>query len=236
MKNVLITGASSGIGEQTARYLSEVGYHVIMVARNEKKLSEIAKELPNSCDIVPFDLMNLEQIEEIFKFCKEKEMKLDGFVHCAGITHDMPVRTNDLQELSEIHTINYASFVEFGKYFSKKKYSNDDSSIVAISSVASKYCSAGLCNYSASKAAVNAAVKVMAKEFIHRRIRVNSIMPAYVKTPMISDVEEREDLKGIQPLGIIEPIYISYLIEWLLSDKSKYVTGSHIPVSAGLFA
>ena len=80
---------------------------------------------------------------------------------------------------------------------------------------------------------MNVAMKIMAKEFLKRRIRVNTIMPADVDTPMSSKVEEISDLEKEQPWGLIDVDQIVYLIEFLLSDKSKYITGAAIPVSAG---
>lgn len=233
-KNILITGASSGIGRQTAHYLSELGYDVILVARNKEKLEQLAQELPNKSYIFPFDLTQLERIEEIFVFCREQELKLDGMVHCAGIGGNVPVRANEIEIMKNIMAVNYFSFVELGKYFSNRKYSNNGSSIVVISSLSSQTCYKGTGNYAASKNAVNTMVTVMAKEFTRREIRVNSIMPAYVKTPMTAHTDDFNDIENQQPYGFIEPEYIAYMIEYLLSDKAKYITGAHIPISAGM--
>lgn len=233
-KNVLITGASSGIGRQTALYLSELGYHVVLVARNKEKLEQVEKELTNKSYVVPFDLTQLERIEEIFVFCKEQGIKLDGMVHCAGITTNLPIRANNIDTMKNVMTLHYFSFVELGKYFCNRKYSNDGSSIVAISSLSAQNCYKGIGNYAASKNAVNTMVTVMAKEFIKRKIRVNSIMPAYVKTPMTEHTGDFNDIESQQPYGFIEPEYIAYMIEYLLSDKAKYITGAHIPISAGM--
>lgn len=233
-KNILITGASSGIGEQTTRYLSELGYHVVLVARNINKLEELKKELPNECDIFSFDLNNLEKIEDIFLFCKKLNLKLDGLVHCAGIGGSAPIRANDIDLMKSIMTTNYFSFVELSKYFSNRGYSNNGGSIVVISSLAAETCFRGTGNYAASKNAINTMVKVMSKEFVRREIRVNSIMPAYVRTPMTEHIEEFNDIKEQQPYGFIDPLAISYMIEFLLSNKSKYITGANIPISAGM--
>lgn len=235
-KKILVTGASSGIGAAVSKYLSEQGYFVVLVARNEEKLKKVQEELPGESLIVPYDLSDLENIENIFESCKNSEIKLDGLVHCAGINCDIPIRANDVEIMQEVTTVNYYSFVELGKYFNKKKYSNDKASIVAISSDASISCSKGMCTYAASKAAVNAAVKVMGKEFLKRKQRVNAILPTYVATPMVRNTSlgNLEDkAAAFQPLGVIEPEQVAYLVEFLLSDKSSYITGAHIPVSAG---
>ena len=121
--------------------------------------------------------------------------------------------------------------------FNKKKYSNERASIVAISSSAAYSCGKGMCTYSSSKAALNAAVKVMGKEFMKRMQRVNAILPTFVDTPMAermdASLNDLEAKVARQPLGLIEPQQIAYLVEFLLSDKASYITGACIPVSAG---
>ena len=240
MKNILVTGASSGIGEAVSRYLSECGYRVIMVARREEQLLEIAKDMDNKPLLIPFDLTKFDEYETIFSGCRKEGMKLDGFVHCAGMGTSMPVKgiriKEDIQAQMEI---NAYSFAELGRYFSSKRFSNDGGTVVAVSSMASQSCAIGHCGYAASKAALNAMVKVMAREFVRRKIRVNAIMPTYVDTPLLQgDLEDAFDLKATiektQALGIIEPKSIAYLVEFLISEKAKYITGALVPVTAGL--
>lgn len=236
-KNILITGASSGIGAAISEYLSELGYSVVLVARDKNKLEHVKARLCGKSIIIPFDLADLENIENIFLNCRESEIKLDGLVHCAGVNNDIPIQANNIEIMKEVTTINYYSFVELGKYFFKKKYSNDSASIVAISSSASISCTKGMCTYAASKAALNAAVKVMSKEYLKRKQRVNAILPTFVDTPMAARMDtilgDLEQKIANQPLGLIEPKQIAYLAEFLLSDKSSYITGACIPVSAG---
>lgn len=236
-KSILITGASSGIGKAVSKYLSQQGFYVILVARNRDKLSQAADQLCGQSLVIPYDLMDLEHIEDIFVRCRKNDIKLDGLVHCAGINRDIPVRTNEVKAMQEVTTVNYCSFVELGKFFGKRKYSNERASVVAISAMAADVCQKGMCTYSASKAALNAAVKVMGREFVKRHQRVNAIMPAFVNTPMtermdsaLGDLDRKLEE---QPLGLIEPEQIAYLVDFLISDKSSYITGACIPVSAG---
>ena len=231
-KSILITGASSGIGKATAEYLNSVGYQVVLVARNREKLELIARGLSDDTVVVPYDLQDLAGIEKIFTTCKEKGIVLYGMVHCAGINRDQPVKTNNLQDMVAVMNVNLLSFIEMSKYFSKKKYSCDGGAIVAMSSMAAFVCAPGMCTYSASKAGVDAAVQVMSKEFARRSIRVNSIQPTFVNTEMgRSTVNSEEKFAGI-PLGVIEPEYIAYLIEFLLSEKAKYISGTSVKVSS----
>lgn len=234
-KNILITGASQGIGAKTAEYLSRQGATVILVARNEQRLKKVQGTLATEAHIFPYDLKNLDEIKRIFEFCSNKGLKLHGLIHCAGVNRDIPIRNNDVGLMQETFYVNYMSFLELAKYFSKKKYSEDNSSVVALSSHATNIIAAGMSTYTSSKAALEATVKVMAKEVIKRGIRVNAIAPACVDTEMVDNAPfiKKEELHMIQPLGIIDPIYISYLVEFLLSDKAKYITGAVVPVSAG---
>lgn len=232
-KRVLVTGASSGIGEAVCRYLSQQGYFVVLVARNEDRLNQISNSLPNGSVVIPYDLNNLEEIEHIF-IEATRDGKLVGLVHSAGINRDVPIRANDVEEMVNVTAVNYSSFVELGKYFNKKKYSEDGAAIVAISSLASKACAKGMCTYAASKAALNAAVKVMAREFMKRKQRVNAILPAFVNTAMMQDaIEKIGELNVSQPLGIIEPIDIAYMVEYLLSDKARFITGAEFTINGG---
>ena len=239
MKTFLVTGASSGIGAAVSKYLSECGYCVVMVARSDQKLKETAKEMVNEPILIPFDLTKFDEYDAIFDVCKEQGIKFDGFIHCAGVGTAMPVRTIRIQEdMQSQMEINAYAFAELGRYFGSKRYSNDGGSIVAISSIAAHSCVPGHCGYAASKAALDAIVQVMSKEFSKRKIRVNAILPSFVDTPLLrGDLEKIYDLQGRieanQPLGIIDPRYLAYLVEFLISDKAKYITGTLIPVTAG---
>ena len=233
--NILITGASSGIGEAVSRELSEQGYMVILVARNEEKLLRISSEIGNNCYTYPFDLENLDRIKDIFDFCRRQGILLNGMVHCAGETITSAIKTNEIDTMERILKVNCEAFVELGKFFINRKYSEKGASVVAVSSLSVQTRRRGKSVYSASKAALEAVVEVMAKEAVGREIRVNSVRPAYVNTKMIDSHSDMTDFNAEQKLGIIEPEYIAYLIEFLLSDKAKYITGAHIPVSAGMW-
>ena len=129
--------------------------------------------------------------------------------------------------------LNCMAFVEMGRMMALRKYSADSGSIVAISSLSATTAYAGTATYTMSKAALNAVCRVLSKELLKRRIRVNTIMPGYVRTPMTEDMNE-EQVVMEQPFGFIEPEEIADVIEFLLSDKSRCITGAAIPVSAGM--
>ena len=135
----------------------------------------------------------------------------------------------------ETMTVNAMSFVEFSKYFIKKKYSNDGASIVAISSNATRSVAAGMCTYTASKAALEAEIQVLSKEIVKRKMRVNGIAPACVRTEMVENAPflSIESIENNQPLGIIEPESVASLTSYLLSDEARYITGITVPITAG---
>lgn len=237
-KKILITGASRGIGRGTAEYLLSQGAEVVLVARNKEKLIELEEQYPDKAHGYPYDLTDLEHIEEIFRFCVEKVGKLDGMFHAAGLSNNATIKSLEVDEMKSMFDVNYFSSVQLGKCFMNQKYSQKGSGIVYMSSLASFLCEKGMSQYCASKAAVNAFVSVMSKEGVKRRIRVNAIAPAYVDTEMAWGAkEEHEDfdeyLNQIQPYGMIPVCQIANLAEFLLSARSSYITGAIIPVSGG---
>lgn len=232
-KYILITGATSGIGLESARYLKHHGYEVVLAGRNEEALKEISKELNDSLYFV-IDFENTESIKNVFEFIKEKGVVLDGMIHSAGVGMNVPLRICKIEDMERLMRIHYYAFVELCKYFYKKSISKEGASIVAISSLATKTALKGSVLYSSSKNALNTAISVASKEFLKRHIRVNGLLPAYVDTRMNNGLDEIIDIDERQPWGLIPPVYIAELIEYLLSDKAKYITGALIPVSAGM--
>lgn len=236
-KTILVAGASRGIGRAVTVYLLEKGYHIIAVARSEKDLQELTIGNEKRVKYIVCDFSDLSNIADIFRTLKDWQVILSGAVYCAGVSTSEPIRIIDTNAMQRDMNINVLAFVEMGKYFSKKQYMYEGSGIVAMSSMSAWDKTKGMCTYSMSKAALNTAVETMAKEFLKRKIRVNAVLPAYVNTSMtiMSDTTDTQlnIMQEKQPLGIIEPEYIAYFVEFLLSEKAKYMTGCLIPVSGG---
>ncbi len=230
--DILLTGATSGIGETACRYFSENGNRVFMVARSAEKLHALESEIGRNVMGYAFDLCNLSEINTIFECAQENAFKFDALFHCAGINRDLPVRSNDIEQMQQVTTTNYMSFIELMHCFGSKKYSNDGASVVVMSSDAVYACDKGMCTYVGSKAAVDAAVRVMAKEYARRRIRINSIQPTYVDTDMARATMDYEAKYQALPLGVIPPIEVVYLAEYLMSDKAFHISGSNIKMSS----
>ena len=235
-KTILVTGASSGIGRSVAELFSEKGYQLVLLGRNREKLDTFSDCKPqNRIYSYCIDLCELEKISYIFEDLCDKGIKLDGLVHCAGVEGSLsPVRSVKYSSLDHLMKLHYEAFIELSRLFYKKTASNEGASIVAVSSLAAVMCQKKTIDYSAAKAALNAAIRVMSKEFLKRNIRVNGIMPANVDTPMCDNLKNLIDIETIQPMGMIEPRQIAYLTEFLMSEKAKYITGALIPVSAGM--
>lgn len=237
-KNILITGATSGIGNAIAKYFHSQNANVFLVARSESKLQSMADDFGKRAWVYSIDLAELNHIKAMFEFAKENGIKFDGIVHCAGVAFNLPIKVNDIAQMEYTVRVNLESFMEMCKYVASRKYANEGASVIAMSSTVSLCGDKGLSAYSATKAAINNFVKCAAMELSSRNIRVNAIAPAMVETNMyydtIRELPEMENIvKGNQPFGLIQPEYIAYLAEYLLSEKSRYITGTTIVMGAG---
>ena len=233
MKRYLVVGATSGLGEYVLRRIADQGDEVIGVGRNEEAILRIS-EYSNMVVGIKSDITVEKDVNDLFD---KIEKPLDGLVFCAGINTGGSVRMNKAADLIEIMKINWAAFSRVSGLFIKKDNSNNNSSIVCVSSMASLKNPPGMSAYASSKAALNCTVQVLAQEVIKRRIRVNAVLPGYLEKTMKDERllydESKEELRMIQPLGRIPYEQVYNAIEFLLSDKSKYITGALMEISGG---
>ena len=240
-KHILITGASSGIGREVAIMCAQMGAQVTMIARNQKNLELVLELLEGEKH--GYFLADLSKIEEIssliFKIIGEKGT-IDGFVHCAGMESARPLKYLKPEYAKNVMDINFFSYLELVRCISNKKCFKSGLSIVSISSIASDVGNPAKTLYSASKAAMDATVRCLAKELAPKNIRVNSVKPAFVRTNMYEEVMENigETKDVIQTMkrqyqGVSEPKDIASTILFLLGDESKVITGANIDVSGG---
>jgi len=242
-KRILITGASSGIGRCCAIVLSKLGAEVILVARRPDQLNETLNLMSGSeHHVVPFDLTCAEGIVTWMKSLCVKIGPIDGLLHSAGISTTMPIRATTREMFGNIISINLESGYFLAKAFRQKGVRASMGSIVLIGSVMSLVGQPGLTAYSASKGALITLAKSLALEFAAEGIRVNVVAPGHVETPMAKMVEislPDEALKVIKanhPLGPGTPDDVAYACGYLLSDASRWVTGTTLVVDGGYTA
>jgi len=243
-KRILVTGASSGIGRAIAVECSKMGANIIMIARDLKRLSDTHNELhPGKHSYFSFDLTKYEGIEAIISECVQKYGQFDGLVHAAGVEISVPLQFMKSSQYEEILSINVISGFELARIISKKKYFNSlGGSLVYISSIRGIIGQEAAIAYSCSKGAVIAGVKSMALELASKKIRVNSISPAIIETEMTKNLfdnipeETKKNMSRHHPLGFGKPEDIAYAGIYLLSDASKWITGSNMIVDGGYSA
>lgn len=235
-KKIVVTGASSGIGRATCILLSQLGAHVMMVGRREDELENTLQQMDGEGHrYFPYDLTDLEHIEDLIRDIVSYDGdKLDGLVHCAGISRRLPIRNLNYSNMDPIMRINFYAFIELAKAYAHKNCNGG--SIVGISSYASINGGTGQTIYAASKAALDAAVIVLSKELVRKNIRINSIRPGYVNTAMYENAMKKtgsDELGNQQLLGVGEPEDIANMIAYLLSDAAKFITGSNYVINGG---
>lgn len=243
-KNIMVTGASSGIGKGIAILLSKLGANVVMVARNEERLKETYNELePGNHSYYLLDLNHLDEIKRLIDSVCSDGLKLNGLVHSAGISRTMPLQYLKLSDLENIMSVNFYSFVELVKQFSIRKNNDNGGSIVAISSISSKVGARGLTAYCASKGALESAIRSMALDLTPKKIRINSVAPSMIETQIYDGLKElvntrdfEENLKKRQIMGIGKPEDVANATAFLLSDASGFITGTSMIVDGGYLA
>lgn len=238
MKYYLVTGASSGIGREVAKQISNEDTTVVLVARREDKLKELQLELMGPSVVIPCDLRRSVDIKNVFDELSKKKIKLDGLVYCAGICFVKPIKIMEENELQDMFQINVFAFYEMCRYFSQVSVSNKGACIVGVSSYAAVSKEAGMSAYAMTKESMNVQTQVLAQEFLKRKIRINTVMPAHVMSKMAEDEntwteEELEIVKRKQPLGIIPIDNVVKVIKFLLSRDAQYITGQSISINAG---
>lgn len=243
-KIILITGASSGIGRSCSVECSKSGADLILIARNEEELQKTVSLLaPDSkAETIIADITRAENLEELIAEKVSVLGKISGFIHCAGIEKTLPLKKHTPQLYADIFAVNAISGFEIAKNLSLKKYKSEVASFVFISSVAGMVGEIGKSAYSASKGAVIAGARSMAMELSRSGIRVNSISPAMVNTPLLEKMFENvgeaaaEEIIKKHPLGIGQPEDVANACIFLLSDASKWITGSNLVVDGGYSA
>jgi NAD(P)-dependent dehydrogenase (short-subunit alcohol dehydrogenase family) len=236
-KTVLVTGASSGIGRATAIECSKIGATVIITGRNEERLKETFEQLDNTKQNVSVagDLTDENFISDFVS----SGSSVDGVVFCAGIPDRTLIKFASRERFLRVLDINLFSQTFLIRELLKRKKINRNASLVFISSVGAYKVAPGLGVYSAAKSGLISIMKEVAVESYSRNIRANAILPSMVKTPLMNteDSISAEDWKKDEakyPLGYGKPEDVAYCVVYLLSDATKWMTGSEIVIDGGI--
>jgi len=243
-KNIIITGASSGIGRQCAITFSKLGANIILIARNKERLKDTLNKLEKGNHlIVPQNITEYDKLEEVVNIAVDKIGRISGFVHSAGIEMTLPLRSMTPSYYEDMFAINVISGLELARIISKKKYlDKNGASFVFISSVMGILGQLGKIGYCSSKGSLISGVKAMALELAFKKIRVNCILPGVVETEMSNEMfqklseESKKNIVDMHPLGLGKPEDIAYACVYLLSDSARWVTGTNLIIDGGYSA
>ncbi len=236
-KNILITGASSGIGQETAIQCSKMGANVIITARNEERLKETMSQMEGEGHkMILAELTNQDNVNSLIG---EVET-LSGVVLCAGKGMTSPFQFSTRDKYDEIFDINFFAPVELLRLLVKNKKLKKEASVVFVSSIGGNGSyNYGNAIYGATKSALNTTMKFCAKELAPKKIRVNTVNPGMVNTKLIQDgaiseEQQKLDMEKYPLKRYGEPQDIAYGIIYLLSDASSWVTGQSLIIDGGV--
>jgi NAD(P)-dependent dehydrogenase (short-subunit alcohol dehydrogenase family) len=238
-KNILVTGASSGIGRVTAIKCSELGARLIISGRDQERLSETFFSLKGEGH--EFRLLDLSETKKISEIIQNIP-QIDGFVSSAGIAKLSSIRFIKEDVLRHILEVNSVAPISLTKQLVKMKKLRNPSSVVYVSSIAGLYSSTmGNSMYSASKAALNGFMKSAAIELANKGVRFNTVNPGFIQTPMAdfallkqNEIDKITNSYPLKRLG--NPEDVAHGIIYLLSDASSWVTGTTLIIDGGFTA
>lgn len=238
-KHVLVTGASSGIGRAIALSCARMGARVTATGRDEVRLGQTLEALGHISDAPHGSIVaDLTQADDRKRLVAELNGNIDGLVHSAGISRLCPVRMMSADHLQEVQRTNVEAPVLLTQQLLGSGRIQANGSIVFIASIAAHIGVAGVGAYSASKAALLAMSRCLAMEVVKRGIRVNCLSPALVETPLLEATEQLlgslEQQKKLYPLGFGHPDDVANAAIFMLSNASRWVTGTTLIMDGGL--
>ncbi|MDA7565692.1 3-oxoacyl-ACP reductase FabG [Candidatus Pelagibacter sp.] len=237
-KNIIVTGASGGIGNSIVEKLYEQGANVLATGTRIEKLVELKKKF-NNIKTLKFDISQHVKIEEFINEATEKlGGSLDGIINNAGITKDNLTIRMSLEEWTKVIDINLTSTFLMCKYSIKKMLKNKSGKIVNITSVVGHTGNVGQANYTASKAGIVAMSKSLAIEYAKKNININCISPGFISTAMTDQIDEKYKeaiIAKIPSNKLGKPVDIANAVTFLSSDLSDYINGETIHVNGGMY-
>ena len=240
-KTYLITGSSSGIGKQIAQFCNSCGANVLLVGRDREKLESVKACMSDiaHCNTYVCDLTDTVSLSNLTN-CINSMYKLDGIIHSAGISITTQFKQVEIRSIEKTFSTN---IISFGILLSGLRQSiNHNGSIVVISSVMSLAGQKAKLSYCSSKGALDAYIRSAALELSKDKIRINSVLPGVVETPLQAKLfsklpeESTRNIINSHPLGLGQMDDIVNVVAFLLSDRSKFITGQQIIADGGYLA
>tara|TARA_B100001063_G_scaffold211841_1_gene210403 strand:+ start:330 stop:1067 length:738 start_codon:yes stop_codon:yes gene_type:complete len=237
-KNIIVTGASGGIGNSIIKNLNDCGAKILATGTKIEKLQELKSKFEN-VKILKFDISQTDKIEEFIESAaKELDGNIDCLVNNAGITQDNLAIRMSIDEWKKVININLTSTFLLSKFAIKKMLKNKTGKIINITSVVGHTGNLGQANYTASKAGVIAMSKSLAIEYAKKNINVNCISPGFIKTAMTDKIDEKYKeliISKIPSARLGEPEDIANAVIFLASNQSDYINGETLHVNGGMY-
>jgi len=237
-KNIIVTGASGGIGNSIIKKLNEAGANILASGTKIEKLENLKKKFER-IKILRFDISQNNKIEEFIEnSVKELGGRLDCVINNAGITQDNLAIRMSLEEWKKVIDINLTSTFLMSKFAIKKMLKNKSGKIINITSVVGHTGNLGQANYTASKAGIIAMSKSLAIEYAKKNINVNCISPGFIKTAMTDKIDEKFKeviISKIPSARLGEPDDIANAVLFLSSSLSSYINGETLHVNGGMY-
>lgn len=235
----IVTGASSGLGEGTALLLNELGATVIGIARNKERLDAMKAKCkyPENMHLEIKDLTeDIEGLPQYVKELKNKYGKFSGMAYCAGISALCPAKIIEYTFATNVLNINYLAPLFMTKgIIDKRNNVGKGCSLVFMSSIDALISTKGQCLYAGSKAALQASMKTISKEVASQGVRINTLSPSMIKTPMtdLTDLNIVDSTGNLYPWGWGEVSDVANMIAYLLSDQAKFISGQNYIIDSG---
>ena len=237
-KNIIVTGASGGIGNAIIKKLNEAGANILASGTRIEKLEELKNNF-KKIKILKFDISQSDKIEEFIENAtNELGGSLDCIVNNAGITQDNLAIRMSLDEWQKVININLTSTFLMSKFAIKKMLKNKSGKIVNITSVVGHTGNLGQANYTASKAGIVAMSKSLAIEYAKKNININCISPGFIQTAMTDKIDDKFKeviISKIPSARLGKPDDIANAVLFLSSDQSSYINGETIHVNGGMY-
>ena len=236
--NIIVTGATGGIGNSIVKQLYEAGANILATGTKNEKLEELKKNFQN-IRILKFDISKIDNLENFIEDAtKQLGGKLDCIVNNAGITQDNLAIRMSIDEWKKVIDVNLTSTFLISKFAIKKMLKNKKGKIINITSVVGHTGNLGQTNYTASKAGIIAMSKSLAMEYAKKNINVNCISPGFIKTAMTDKIDEKFKeviISKIPSARLGEPEDVANAVIFLASPQSDYINGETLHVNGGMY-